>query len=390
MSETRPSLMQVLAQHRLVVCVGMGGVGKTTVAAALGLLGAFAGRRTMVLTIDPARQLARALGLSASGLDELLRKGEEVSLEGLRVSGRAPTGSVHAAMLDQKSAWDAFITRHAPNAAVRDTLLDNRFYRQLSTSFAGSFELMAIEELCRLDESGAYDLIVIDTPPAAAAIDFLRAPERIAHLLQPDVARFLAQPYRSGDGGPWSAFSSLLTRTLFRLERIFGSRMLREISAFFVAIEALLGDIDARIERARSLLRSEQTAFVVITGAEERTLSDGAALAATMRTLGVSLRATIANRLHPLPSGDKLSHSAIEALLAELAAQGVDLPTQDWLRVTWRSASQLAQWERKLLGRLKACAPAQMAWAELPELDHDAHSLADLVELMQPLERAGL
>ncbi len=374
------SVADVLARHRALVCVGTGGVGKTTVAAALGLAGALRGRRTMVMTIDPARQLARALGLAT-----LRRGGEPVSPAALAAAGLAPTGRLSAGMLDQKAAWDAFITRHAPSADVRDTLLANPFYQQLSTSFAGSTEYMAIEELCRLDESGEHDLIVIDTPPAGHAVDFLRAPERIASLLDPEVAGWLSRPYRSVGSGAWRAVSVTVRFVVRQLERAVGTRTLREVSAFFVALDALFGDVAARAARARALLRSERTAFVLVVGPKERVLVDGDDLAATMRGLGVPLRATVVNRVHPLPGDGEVAPDAVDRVLGELAARGVDAPTSDWLRDTWAAARVTAAAERARLRAFAASMPPGTAWSEVPELEHDAHSLRDLAELARLL-----
>ena len=342
-----PSLAQVVAEHRALVCVGTGGVGKTTVAAALGLAGALAGRRTMVLTIDPARQLARALGLAT-----LRRGGEPVAVAALAAAGLAPKGTLQAGMLDQKAAWDAFISRHAPDAEVRETLLQNPFYKQLSTSFAGSTEFMAIEELCRLDESGEHDLIVIDTPPAGHAIDFLRAPERIESLLDPEVAGWLSRPYRESRGGTWRAVSATVRFAVHQLERALGTRTLREVSAFFVALDALFGDVAARAARARALLRSESTAFILVASAKERVLADTGGLAETMRALGVPLRAAVINRVHSLPGPDVPAPS-VERVLAELAAGGVDPATSAWLRDTWIAARATAAAERARLLRAR-------------------------------------
>jgi anion-transporting ArsA/GET3 family ATPase len=371
------SLAEVVAGHRNLVCVGTGGVGKTTIAAALALAGAQQGRRAMVLTIDPARQLARALGLAT-----LRRGGEPVAAAALAAAGLAPSGRLDAGMLDQKGAWDAFISRHAPSPEVRDTLLDNPFYKQLSTSFAGSTEYMAIEELCRLDESGEHDLIVIDTPPAGHAIDFLRAPERIESLLSPEVAGWLSRPYRSIGSGPWRAVSATVRFVVRQLERAVGTRTLREVSAFFVALDALFGDVAARAARARALLRSEHTAFVLVVGPKDQVLVDAGGLADTMRELGVPLRATVVNRVHPLP-GAAVPPAAVERVLAELPA---DAATAAWLRETWTAARATAQAERERLGRLRATLPAGVAWVEVPELEHDAHSLRDLAELVGLLQ----
>ncbi len=167
------SLREVIAKHELVVCIGTGGVGKTSLAAAIAVGGALRGRRAVVLTIDPARALGRALGIDlGSGIVPI---GEALfARENLELLGRLDAG-----MLEQRGAWDAFVRRHAPSVAVERAILDNPFYRQLSRHFAGSTEYVAVEELCRLHESGRYDLVVLDTPPAAHSLDFVRAPDRI-------------------------------------------------------------------------------------------------------------------------------------------------------------------------------------------------------------------
>jgi anion-transporting ArsA/GET3 family ATPase len=370
----RPALADVLEAHRAVVCVGTGGVGKTTIAAALALAAAARGRRAMVLTIDPARQLARALGLAS-----LRRGGEVVPAAALAAAGLALRGALSAGMLDQKAAWDAFISRHAPTPEVRDTLLGNPFYQQLSTSFAGATEYMAIEELCRLDESGAHDLIVIDTPPAGHAIDFLRAPERIERLLDPKVASWLSRPYR-GDGR-WRALSATVRFVVAQLERAAGARALREISAFFVALDALFGDVAARAARARALLHGPRTAFVVVLTPRQRVVEDTRGLAATMRALGAPLRAAVVNRVHALPAG-----AAEEDVRRAVETVDADAEARAWLGETWTAARAAADAERARLAVLEAETPGDVAWAEVPELERDAHSLADLARLVSLLE----
>jgi anion-transporting ArsA/GET3 family ATPase len=367
---SRPSLADVLARHRIVVCVGTGGVGKTTTAAALGVAGALSGRRTMVLTIDPARQLARALGL-----DALRRGGEEVPRALLDAAQLEISGTLHAGMLDQKGAWDAFITRHAPTPAVRDTLLHNAFYQKISTSFAGSTEFMAIDELCELDESGRYDLIVIDTPPAGAAVDFVRAPERIDRLLDPEVTGFLSRPFR---GGPWGAMSSAVPFVMRRLDRAFGAPALREISAFFAAFQALFSGVAERSARARALLHGDRTAFVLVAGPKERVLADGHGLARAMKELGIPLRATVVNRVHPFP---ETSDAELAATLSTLETDGASAETIAWLGDLAAHARETSRAERARLDPFLAELPPGTAWIEVPELERDARSLEDLAAL---------
>src|SRR6185436_15817014 len=169
---TRMTLSEIVRRHRVVVSAGSGGVGKTTVAASIALWGSLEGRRTAVITIDPARRLASSLGLATLGHDA-----REIPAAMFAAQGLAPKAPLSAMMLDQKGAWDALVERYAPPDA-RQRILANPFYQHLSQTFAGSQEYMAIEQLCLLVDSGAYDLVVVDTPPTRHALDFLEAPKR--------------------------------------------------------------------------------------------------------------------------------------------------------------------------------------------------------------------
>ncbi|HSR26117.1 MAG TPA: ArsA-related P-loop ATPase, partial [Candidatus Eisenbacteria bacterium] len=164
-------LVEELARQRLVVCCGSGGVGKTTVSAALGMAVAAArDTRVLVLTIDPARRLATALGLTSIGTRPV-----PIAPRRLRDAGLTARGELSAAMLDAKSEWDRLVERHAPSPEVRDRILANRFYRGISTAFAGSQEYAALDAVYDLLASGDYGCIVVDTPPSRSALDFLEA-----------------------------------------------------------------------------------------------------------------------------------------------------------------------------------------------------------------------
>ena len=164
---TPDSLDALVARHRIIISAGSGGVGKTTVAAAIALWGALNGRRTVVMTIDPAKRLATSLGLSHLGAEP-----QEIPASVLRGAGLEPKAGMAAMMLDQKGAWDALVERHAPPES-RARIFANPFYQHLSQTFAGSHEYMAIEQLCVLADGGEWDLIVVDTPPTRHALDFL-------------------------------------------------------------------------------------------------------------------------------------------------------------------------------------------------------------------------
>lgn len=359
------ALVDLVLGKRALVCVGTGGVGKTTVAAALGLLAAKHGRRTMVLTIDPARQLARALGLTTLG-----RVGEPVDTQ-----GHAAAGLLHAGMLDLKASWDAFIDRHAPSAQARDAMLANPFYQRLSTSFAGATEFMAIEELCRLDESRAYELLIIDTPPAGRAVDFLQAPARLEQLLAPEVAQWIVG--KKGGRGALGAMAAGARLLLGQLERALGTRTLGEVGAFFALLEAMFGDLGARAASGRALLTGPDTGFVLVAAPTAVDLAGAQELVVALRQLGAPLAGVIANRVHPLPGPQVTSDAEASRVVRRWTGEP---STAAWLDRAWGDARMVAALERERLAAFRAGLAAP-AWREVPELPRDAHSLEDLAAL---------
>ena len=371
---------EMIDRHGLIVCVGTGGVGKTTVAAAIAVGAALRGRRAMVITIDPAHQLARALSLTS-----LERNDQRVPNAVWEAADLHPRGSLAAAMLDQKGAWDSFIRRHAPSTSVRDAILSNPFYQELSSSFSGATEYVAIEELCRLSESGKYDLIVLDTPPAGAAIEFLQAPGRIDRVLDPEVRLWLIRPYGTLGRGVWRAASVGARYVLRRLERATSAGTLRQVSAFFMALEGLFDDITRRSERARALLGADTTAFVLITGPKEDTHAETDALIKSMQEHRVRLGATIVNRVHPVPGRGDLPEPILHAVLSEVP----NVRAAGWLRRTYELARAIANAERRRIDALDQAMPSTIARAIIPELRHDADSFSNLVAIADELWRTS-
>ncbi len=351
---------ELAMQNGLLVCVGTGGVGKTTIAAAIALGAAAHGRQVAVLTIDPARQLARSLGL-----DALAPGGQRVPPAVLANAGVEMRGTLDAGMLDQKRAWDAFIRRLMPSDELRDRVLGNGFYQQLSSSFPGSNEYMAIEEVCRLAESGRYELVVLDTPPAAHALEFLRAPDRIARLLDRDVFDWLARPYE--------ALGLLAQRLAHRIERATGQSTLHDISGFLGALHGHVDALVARSRQARALLQGAGSAFVLVARPQQLVLAQTEALADTLRTLHSPLAAVVANRVHPVP---EVARADARAAIDGCATGDV----ADWLEWAWDDAVGEATTERSILARLADALPG-VVHAAVPEADSDVHSVRQLARI---------
>lgn len=373
------NVADLLHDHRLVVCVGSGGVGKTTVAAALALRGAMEGRRAMVLTIDPARRLAQALGVG-----DLRPGGEQLAPSRLLEAGLDPGISLSAGMLDQKSAWDEFIARHSPTVEIRDTILANTFYRHLSQSFAGSTEYMAIEELCRIDESGRYDLIVLDTPPTGHALDFLEAPRRLEDFFDRSVLTWLVRPTMAAGWSVWKNASRTVRFLLERIEDATGVAALADIGAFFAAIEGLVDGVRERSRSVRALLQGPATAFVLVAGPDEQLLEDAEDLAARMRALGVGLRGVVMNRVHPPAEGpdDETEWNASFARLEDsLRAASVPDRERLWLRRVVDDYRVLSGSEAIRRESFELALEPGVAVAALAEQSHDVHDLEALAGL---------
>jgi len=282
-----------LRTRGVVVCVGPGGVGKTTLAAALALQGGALGRRSLVCTIDPARRLASALGLSELG--NVARPIPEASLRGAGIRLPAP---VEAMMLDMKQSWDELIARTA-SEEQRERILANRFYQSLSTALAGSQEYIALEKLWELHSARPGDLVVLDTPPTAHALDFLDAPARILEFLETDAARWLLTPALRGAQVGLRLFGlggNLIGRTL---SRIVGMQTLSDLSAFLLAMSGLNASFRERASSVRALLASETTTFVLVTSPAPERRDEAVRFHAALRAQGLDVAAVVVNQVHP-------------------------------------------------------------------------------------------
>jgi anion-transporting ArsA/GET3 family ATPase len=377
------TLRRLVDGHRIVISAGSGGVGKTTVAASIALWGALAGRRAVVLTIDPARRLASSLGLAALGNDE-----REVPPALFTAQGLVPRGTLAAMMLDQKGAWDALVERHAP-AEARARILANPFYQHLSQTFAGSQEYMAIEQLCLLADSGRYDLIVVDTPPTRHALDFLDAPRRIDDFLDRRVIKWFVRPYFSAG---WSALRAM-NRTagflLRRLEQATGVSALLEISDFFSSMSGLFENFHARVERAYEVLRGAATAFVLVTGPEEQVLGDAEYLSAKMGELRMPLKGVVLNRVHrefrPRGRGSRRAEVGAEDVEEVARVVGRALGTAGReareLAANFLDYQVLARGESLRLEQFRLGLGRRMPVVEVPNFTRDVHDLGSLAAM---------
>ncbi len=277
---------------RVVVCCGSGGVGKTTVAAALALRAAERGRRAVVLTIDPARRLAQSLGLSE--LDNTPRP-----VDGVRTTGE---GSLDAMMLDMKRTFDEVVEAHAtPEKA--EQMLANPFYQALSSSFAGTQEYMAMEKLGQLravtdpDGRERWDLIVVDTPPSRSALDFLDAPERLGSFLDGRLIRLLLAPAKAGGRAYVRVLSSIAGGVTGVMNRILGAQVLTDVQTFVAAFDTMFGGFRERAQHTYALLAGEGTAFVVVAAPEGDAVREAGFFVDRLQAEGMPLAGVVVNRM---------------------------------------------------------------------------------------------
>ena len=283
------SLSSLLGSREILVVCGAGGVGKTTVAAAAASAAATRlGGKVLVLTIDPARRLADALGLEQLGNRETRVPNEAFSRAGVE-----PLGELYAAMLDTKQSWDSLVAHHAPDARTREEILANPLYRNISTRFVQSHDYIAMERLFEIHAEGNYDLIVVDTPPTRNALDFLDAPERMAEFFSSRLLRWLIAPYRS-------KIVNVASKPFYQAaDRILGTQFLSDIAEFFILFRSMY---EGFVERARSvqrLLAARRTSFIVVSTLEAVPLREAEFFSSALAERRLHLGAIVLNKVLP-------------------------------------------------------------------------------------------
>jgi anion-transporting ArsA/GET3 family ATPase len=282
-------LAGLFATKEMVVVCGSGGVGKTTVAAAMGAQCAVTmPGKTLVLTVDPARRLATALGIGAFGNAEV-----RVPEDAFASAGVQPAGELWVAMLDTKAGWDELIRRHAPDAARRDAVMANSLYRNITSRFVNSHDYIAMEKLHELHAAGRYDVIIIDTPPSRNALDLLDAPSRMREFFGGRLLRWLTVPARS-------RLFTVASKPFYQVaDRVLGSRFLQDIAEFFVLFQSMESGFVARAGEVERLLVDPRTAFVVVSTLEAAPAREARFLADELRRRQMSLGALVLNRVLP-------------------------------------------------------------------------------------------
>jgi anion-transporting ArsA/GET3 family ATPase len=370
-------LDELVEQRRVVICCGSGGVGKTTTAAVVALEGARRGRNAVVVTIDPAKRLANALGL-----DRLADAATEIDRARWDPDGDAPQlGRLSALMLDTKSTFDQLITRNAASEDQARRILDNRFYRNVSSALGGTQEYMAMEKLHELHDEGGFDLIVVDTPPTRHALDFLDAPKRLIRLLDNRIFRLLMMPTRA-----YLRVASVAVQAFLRtVSRVVGTEVVEDVVAFFRAFEGMEEGFRERAQAAEALLSDESTAFVLVSSPRRDAVDEATFFAERLSDHRQHVEALIVNRVHP-SFGDE-SPDGLHARADELRADATGGAAATRLALLYDNLADfrsIARGERAHLEGLRAkIGSATIAY--VPFLAHDVHDFDALGEVARLL-----
>ncbi len=383
-------IASLLASKEMIIVCGSGGVGKTTTAAALAAQAVVnIGGRVLVLTVDPAKRLANALGLQAFGNTET-----RVPDSAFTDAGVTPRGELWAAMLDTKAGWDELIRRHAPDETLRDTVLANPLYQNITGRFVQSHDYIAMERLHELHASGRYDLVIIDTPPSRNALDILDAPARMMEFFGSRLLRWLTVPYRS-------RIFTVASRPFYQVaDRILGSRFLQDIAEFFVLFQTMEKGFVQRAREVERLLSDPRTSFLIVSTLEAAPAHEAAFLAEALAERHLPLGGIVLNRAMPTvlrepaaaKAATRLADASTDAALLNDLVDVLDpKPAPDVVRGIlgeiagrFHDIAMVATREAERRAELQRLAPFT---STAPALDHDIHNLASLLELGKHLWR---
>jgi len=373
------SLEHLLAAKEIVICCGSGGVGKTTTAAAAAAMAAaHLGGKVLVITVDPARRLATALGLERFGNLET-----QVSPELFRAAGVEPRGELWAAMLDTKESWDGLVRAHAPDPETRDAILANPLYGNITSRFVQSHDYIAMERLYEIHSTGRYDLIIVDTPPTRNAIDFLDASERMADFFSSRLLRWLTMPARSR---LVTAASRPFTSVA---DRILGSQFLEDVAEFFLLFQRMYGGF---VERARAVTRTlsdKRTTFVVVSTLETAPVRETENFVEALARRRLHLGAIVLNKVLPGWFVDRAATDAAQRLCSDAAGLAAAVPDgmgppEQVARVLHEVGESFLNFQ--VVAKREAEQRAELAAAPdvvvtVPYADHDITDVAGLLEL---------
>ncbi|MFH0900769.1 MAG: ArsA-related P-loop ATPase [Pseudomonadota bacterium] len=415
-AEYRQGLAQVVARSRVILCAGSGGVGKTTVAASLALAGASMGRRTLVVTIDPAKRLAVALGVREMGHQEVLvpglpvhcgeaesarftSNGLECTSAGRDGLGGDPDeegrghGALYAMMLDQKSAFDEVVDKYSSDPAARARIAESRIYQQIACTLSGAHEYAALAKLDQLDRERRYDLIVVDTPPTAHALDFLEAPARIMEALDSPAVGWFTKPLLATGRFSLLTIGKGSSFVMKRLAKLVGSAFLEDMARFFIESAEVLAGFRERARRVQELLCDRAVSFVVVTVPEPAALDEALLVHRRLVTAGMKVGAMVVNRVHRVAPSAPPVDELVGCLANCPACQSfgraeLDCAAQAML-ASHEEIGALASANQQEIARARSATSEKTPFVGIPFLDQDVFTVEQLAKLGAWLLRPG-
>jgi anion-transporting ArsA/GET3 family ATPase len=387
--QVTPGLDGLLAAKSIAVFCGPGGVGKTSVAAASAAVAAARlGGKVLVVTVDPARRLADALGLTTLGNLERKVPADRLKAAGLELrdaaapGGRPRAPGLWAAMLDTKQSWDDLVLRHARDEETAYRILENRLYHNITARFVQSHDYIAMERLHEIHAEGGYDLIVVDTPPSRNALDFLEAPERMADFFGSRLLRWLTMPYRVG-GRRGARMVNLASKPFYQVaDRLLGGQFLEDIGEFFLNFQTMYEGFVARAKSVEALLRDRRTTFVVVSTLEAAPLREAEFFIAELAARKLHLGAVVLNKTLPDYFLDEAGDTTARAPAAAALDAGLDPATAGRVLATigdsflnFEVAAKREAELRAEMGRI----PAPVL--RVPAFEEDIFDLAGLARL---------
>jgi anion-transporting ArsA/GET3 family ATPase len=375
------TLAQLVASRRVLITVGAGGVGKTTCAAALAVAAARSGRRVLCLTIDPAKRLAESLGL-----EQMSSEAVEVDPKRFADAGIPMTGSLTAMMLDTKRTFDELVIKYSSTKAHADKLLGNKLYKYVSTSLAGTQEYMAMEKLVAVKDDPRYDLILLDTPPTANALDFLDAPQRLVEALDSATMKWFIQAFEASGKLSLNLLARSASIVLRGLGKITGGGFLEAMAEFITELNDLFGGFKQRAQAVQKSLRSPEVAFVLVTSPAPMSIQEVLYFSERLEEHGMPRGAFVVNRFRmPPPRADRTiaTNDAAASVATHALAMDDDAPTR--LVQAHADATKLALLDAFHVRSLDTRAGNRVPIVRVPELPSDVHDLKLLAALADML-----
>jgi anion-transporting ArsA/GET3 family ATPase len=374
-------LLDVLRERDIIVCVGSGGVGKTTTAATLGLAAARRGMKALVLTIDPAKRLANSLGLA-----ELGHNVQEVPAELVGKDAPVAGGQLFAMMLDQKLAFDEVVAKHAKDPAAVQRILANPVYSQISGSLAGAQEYAAMAKLHDFDAEGTYDTIIVDTPPTAHALDFLDAPRKLSEAIDSPAIEWFRK-LQGGSGSGWSLVGKTGSFVMKRLAKFVGSQFIDDLGVFFTEFNDILGGFRKRAEETFALLRQPRVGFVLVASPEAMAVREALFFHERLKAAAMPFVGFVVNKVHPALPITTDAKGVAQALAAQPSIQALGLSgttltmAANSLTAAHAELEVLAQADRLAIAKLRTAGGDKSLLVEVPLLRDDVHDVSRLVGL---------